>query len=97
MTKETMPLLSIIIPSYNQLEGLKKTLDAFSLFRNKRVELIVIDGLSSDESQTWIRDHEASMDCSQIESDQGIFDAMNKVIDESRLTMVTDADNSLTL
>ena len=80
MTKETMPLLSIIIPSYNQLEGLKKTLDAFSLFRNKRVELIVIDGLSSDESQTWIRDHEASMDCSQIESDQGIFDAMNKGI-----------------
>jgi putative colanic acid biosynthesis glycosyltransferase len=78
MTKETSPLLSIIIPSYNQLEGLKETLKAFSKFRDKRVELIVIDGLSSDDSQNWIRENEASIDCFQIESDKGIYDAMNK-------------------
>jgi putative colanic acid biosynthesis glycosyltransferase len=78
MTKETSPLLSIIIPSYNQLEGLKETLKAFTKFRNKRVELIVIDGQSSDDSPNWIRENEASMDCHQIESDKGIYDAMNK-------------------
>ena len=78
MTKETSPLLSIIIPSYNQLEGLKETLQAFTKFRNKRVELIVIDGKSSDDSPNWIRENEASMDCHQIESDKGIYDAMNK-------------------
>jgi putative colanic acid biosynthesis glycosyltransferase len=78
MTKETSPLLSIIIPSYNQLEGLKETLKAFSKFRNKRVELVVIDGQSSDDSPNWIRKNEASMDCYQIESDKGIYDAMNK-------------------
>lgn len=78
MTKETAPLLSIIIPSYNQLEGLKETLNAFSKFRDKRIELIVVDGLSSDDSPNWIRENEASMDCFQIESDKGIYDAMNK-------------------
>ena len=78
MTKETSPLLSIIIPSYNQLEGLKETLKAFSKFRNKRVELVVIDGQSSDDSPNWIRKNEASIDCYQIESDKGIYDAMNK-------------------
>ena len=78
MTKETAPLLSIIIPSYNQLEGLKETLKAFSKFRNKRLELIVIDGLSSDDSPNWIRENEASMDCFKIGTDKGIYDAMNK-------------------
>ena len=78
MTKETPTLLSIIIPSYNQLEGLKKTLNAFSKFRNKRVELIVIDGLSSDDSPNWIKENRALMDCFQIETDKGIYDAMNK-------------------
>ena len=72
MTKETPPLLSIIIPYYNQLEGLKKTLNAFSKFRNKRVELIVIDGLSSDDSPNWIKENRALMDCFQIETDKGI-------------------------
>lgn len=84
MTKETNPLLSIIIPSYNQLEGLKKTLNAFSSFRNKHVELIVIDGLSSDDSQNWIREHETSMDCFRIASDKGIYDAMNKGVTLSK-------------
>ena len=62
MTKETAPLLSIIIPSYNQLEGLKETLNAFSKFRDKRIELIVVDGLSSDDSPNWIRENEAVLD-----------------------------------
>ena len=78
MTKETSPLLSIIIPSYNQLEGLKETLNAFSKFRSKHVELVVIDGQSSDDSPNWMRENEASMDCFKIESDKGIYDAMNK-------------------
>jgi putative colanic acid biosynthesis glycosyltransferase len=78
MTKETSPLLSIIIPSYNQLEGLKETLKAFSKFRNKHVELVVIDGQSSDDSPNWMKENKASMDCFQIESDKGIYDAMNK-------------------
>jgi glycosyltransferase involved in cell wall biosynthesis len=80
MTKETSPLLSIIIPSYNQLEGLKETLNAFSKFRSKHVELVVIDGQSSDDSPNWMRENEASMDCFKIESDKGIYDAMNKGI-----------------
>ena len=78
MTNETTPLLSIIIPSYNQLEGLKETLKAFAKFRAKHIELIVMDGQSSDDSPNWMRENKASMDCFKIESDKGIYDAMNK-------------------
>jgi putative colanic acid biosynthesis glycosyltransferase len=79
MTKETTSiLLSIIIPSYNQLEGLKETITALSKFRKHSIELIVIDGLSTDGSPKWIKDNASVIDSFQIETDKGIYDAMNK-------------------
>ncbi len=85
MTKETSPiLLSIIIPSYNQLEGLKETVKALSKFRKQNVELIIIDGQSDDGSPNWIRDNTAIIDSFKIESDKGIYDAMNKGVARSK-------------
>jgi len=85
MTKETSPiLLSIIIPSYNQLEGLKETIKALSKFRKQNVELIIIDGQSDDGSPNWIRDNTAIIDSFKIESDKGIYDAMNKGVARSK-------------
>ena len=79
MTKETTSiLLSIIIPSYNQLEGLKETITALSKFRKHSIELIVIDGLSTDGSPKWIKDNASVIDSFQIETDKGIYDSMNK-------------------
>jgi hypothetical protein len=79
MTKETTPiLLSIIIPSFNQIEGLKETIQALYKFRKQNVELIVIDGQSSDGSPNWIKKNTDVIDCFHIASDKGIYDAMNK-------------------
>ena len=43
-SSENPTVISVIIPSYNQLEGLKKTVKAFSDLRGRGLELIVIDG-----------------------------------------------------
>ncbi|PCJ80481.1 MAG: hypothetical protein COA49_08400 [Bacteroidetes bacterium] len=77
-----LPILSIIIPSFNQLGGLKKTILSFK--KQKRTssyfdfEIIVIDGKSSDGSEQWINENENLISKAIIEKDAGIYDAMNK-------------------
>jgi len=72
------PSISVIIPSYNQLRGLKKTIKAFSSLRRRGLELIVVDGTSTDGSSEWINSNASDIDQMIIEPDTGIYDAMNK-------------------
>ncbi|HIG58605.1 MAG TPA: glycosyltransferase [Flavobacteriales bacterium] len=72
------PCISVIIPSYNQLRGLKKTIKAFSSLRRIGLELIVVDGTSTDGSSEWINSNASDIDQMIIEPDTGIYDAMNK-------------------
>jgi putative colanic acid biosynthesis glycosyltransferase len=72
------PSISVIIPSFNQIEGLQKTIRAFSSLRIKGLELIVVDGGSTDGSSEWIHSNSSEIDHILIESDTGIYDAMNK-------------------
>ena len=71
-------MVSVIIPSYNQLEGLKTTLAAFEKFRGLDLEIIVVDGDSSDGSKEWLEENSSKIDKVLIEPDKGIYDAMNK-------------------
>ena len=61
-SSETPTVISVIIPSYNQLEGLKKTVKAFSDLRVRGLELIVIDGASTDGSAEWIHTNFTEID-----------------------------------
>ena len=79
-SSEKPTVISVIIPSYNQLEGLKKTVKAFSDLRGRGLELIVIDGASTDGSAEWIHSNFTEIDHFLVESDKGIYDAMNKGI-----------------
>tara|TARA_B110000459_G_C16621013_1_gene501691 strand:- start:3476 stop:4234 length:759 start_codon:yes stop_codon:yes gene_type:complete len=71
-------MISVIIPSYNQLEGLRKTIGAFTKYRGEDFEIVVIDGESTDGSSEWLMDHNSVIDKLLIETDKGIYDAMNK-------------------
>lgn len=75
------PSISVIIPSYNQLEGLQKTIQSFSTLRRRGLELIVVDGASSDGSSEWIHSNASDIDQILIEPDTGIYHAMNKGIE----------------
>lgn len=73
------PLLTIIIPSFNQLDGLRRSLD-FLCNSDLRewYELIVVDGGSTDGSKNEILSKTDKVDHIIIEPDNGIYDAMNK-------------------
>ena len=50
MVSSTSPILSIIIPSFNQLEGLKKTIQSCTGYGD--VEIVVVDNGKMAYSKT---------------------------------------------
>lgn len=77
--------LSIVTVNYNCSLSLAKTLLALKPYaRNPSVELVLVDGGSTDGSRDLIRDYSCEIARSICEKDSGIYDAMNKGIRLSR-------------
>jgi glycosyltransferase involved in cell wall biosynthesis len=72
------PLISVIVAVFNGEKTLEKTL--LSVFNQTydNVELIIIDGGSTDGTIDIIKQHEGQIDYWVSESDLGIYDAWNK-------------------
>lgn len=75
-----MPKLSIITVSLNDAKGLRKTIQSVISQTYKDFEYIVIDGGSTDDSQTVLKAFSENIAYSISEKDNGIYDAMNKGI-----------------
>ena len=74
-----MPRLSIVTINYNNLEGLKRTIDSVISQSYDDFEFILIDGLSVDGSLEYIQQINFSKLSHVIsEKDSGIYEAMNK-------------------
>lgn len=73
-----MPKLSIITINYNNLEGLKRTVESVVSQTWQEFEYIVIDGGSTDGSAAYIESQSKHIDYWVSEPDQGIYNAMNK-------------------
>lgn len=74
---------TVITVNFNNEIGLKRTIhniDSVRAITNGSVELIVIDGFSSDKSFKVLEDYNNKVDKWISEKDDGIFDAMNKGI-----------------
>jgi glycosyltransferase involved in cell wall biosynthesis len=76
-----MPKLSIITINYNNLEGLKRTVESVVKQTWKEFEYIVIDGGSADGSFEYLKEQKASFSYWVSELDSGIYNAMNKGIE----------------
>lgn len=76
-----MPKLSIITINYNNLEGLKKTIESVSSQTCKEFEYLIIDGGSTDGSVGYIESKSDAIDYWISEPDKGIYNAMNKGIE----------------
>lgn len=76
-----MPKLSIITINYNNLEGLKKTIESVSSQTCKEFEYLIIDGGSTDGSVAYIESKSDAIDYWISEPDKGIYNAMNKGIE----------------
>lgn len=71
--------VSVITINYNNLKGLKRTLDSvWNQTARQSIELVVIDGGSKDGSAEYLKEHAGSIDVLVSEKDKGIYDAMNK-------------------
>ncbi|OXB07615.1 glycosyltransferase family 2 protein [Flavobacterium pectinovorum] len=75
-----MALISIITINYNNLEGLKKTMNSVINQTWQEFEYIVIDGGSTDGSAAFIESKNDKIDYWVSEKDSGIYNAMNKGI-----------------
>lgn len=71
-------LLSVIIPSYNQGRFLSKNLEVLAAHKTPDMEIILIDGGSTDETREIIKEYEVILDYWVSEPDRGQSHALNK-------------------
>lgn len=83
MNKKAFPLFSIVTINLNNKEGLKETIESVKNQSFTDYEYLVVDGLSSDGSVETLEREHLNIDKKIIEKDAGIFDAMNKGIQEA--------------
>lgn len=73
-----MPLINIVVVTFNAVQHLRQTIESVALLDYPRVQLIVIDGGSKDGTVDIIRDQERHIHYWVSEKDKGIYDAFNK-------------------
>lgn len=76
--------LSIITINYNNLPGLKVTMDSVLKQSYTNFEYIVIDGNSTDGSKELIQEYSNKLAYWVSEKDAGIYNAMNKGISKAK-------------
>jgi len=86
--KASNPLLSILVPSYQQARFLPETLA--SIFKQEGVpyEVIIMDGGSIDGSVDIIRQYESRIKVWKSEKDKGQSDALNKALQYAEGTFI---------
>lgn len=77
-------LFSIITINYNNLNGLKRTVESVLKQRFKDFQYLVIDGGSNDGSKEYIESIDKENGVLLSEKDNGIYDAMNKGLELSK-------------
>jgi glycosyltransferase involved in cell wall biosynthesis len=80
--KMTMPLFSIIIPTFNSAKTLDACLSSIISQSLQNFEVLIFDGLSTDATLTIVKQFAGLYPNIRwvSEKDQGIYDAMNKGI-----------------
>ena len=69
---------SIIVVTYNNANGLRRTLQSIRQLDYTHKEVVVIDGGSKDDSLSVIAENQEIITTSVSEKDNGIYNAMNK-------------------
>jgi glycosyltransferase involved in cell wall biosynthesis len=72
--------LSIIVVTYNAAATLQACLDSIYAQSYPNIELVVIDGNSTDGTQEILKANSTRIAFWQSEPDKGIYDAMDKAL-----------------
>lgn len=72
-------LVSIIVPSFNQGRFIRRTLDSILSQDYRPIEIIVIDGASTDETVSILQEYSGAPELYWVsEPDRGVVEAVNK-------------------
>lgn len=74
------PKVSLVCVTYNAATALPNLLQSIALNKTDDTELVIIDGGSTDDTLTIIKQNETLVDFWLSEPDKGIYDAMNKAV-----------------
>ena len=79
------PLVSIIVPSYNQGRFIRRTLDSILSQDYRPLEVFVVDGASTDETVSILREYSCHPELQWVsERDSGVVEAVNKGFAKAR-------------
>jgi glycosyltransferase involved in cell wall biosynthesis len=78
------PLFSVIVVCKNPGLRLRSALESVWNQRDVDLELVVIDGVSTDGTREWLDSQRSRLATFITEPDRGIYDAMNKGVAASR-------------
>ena len=79
-----MPLISIILPSFNDHRILRSIKSIINFDDTNEVEIVLIDGGSKESLKNNIKRNLRESDQFIYEKDDGIFDAINKGLSLAR-------------
>lgn len=71
-------IVSIVVPSFNQFRYIEKTIKSLLIQNYKNIEIIVVDGGSTDGTVEFLKQYEHRFDRLIIEKDEGQADAIDK-------------------
>jgi glycosyltransferase involved in cell wall biosynthesis len=74
-------LISIILVTFNADAYLQRCLDSIYAQSYPRIEIIVMDGVSTDNTLSVLQQNAGRLAFWKSEKDNGIYDAMNKALD----------------
>jgi glycosyltransferase involved in cell wall biosynthesis len=80
MSKQKIITVTVITVTYNAEKYIDRTILSVINQKNISVELIIIDGKSTDSTLDIVSKYKDNISCIISEADKGIFDAMNKGI-----------------
>ena len=84
------PAVTIVTVTFNDMNGLQRTVDSLRQQTFRDFQHVVIDGGSTDGSARWVSQHPAVGTHLVIsEPDDGIYDAMNKGLAHASGSLVT--------
>lgn len=78
MTQTKLPVVSIIIVTFNAEKHLEKCLDSIADQPYPNLDIVIIDGASTDKTVDIIKNYSPLVSFWLSEQDEGIYDAMNK-------------------
>jgi glycosyltransferase involved in cell wall biosynthesis len=75
-----LPQINIVIVTYNAAATLQKCLDSIYSQQYPAIDIIIVDGKSTDSTVPIIQNNATKITFWKSEKDEGIYDAMNKAL-----------------